>query len=175
MIEPVLKAIAALNEMVGAGVIEQYAIAGATAVMFYAEPVMTHDLDVFALLSADAGPLISLQGVYAHARERGYEISAEHIVVGGVPIQILPAFDALTSEALERAREETVGSEKTRVVRLEHLLAIMAKTARPKDIARIAHIRDTAEVDLESLNDILVRHQLHTKWTAILERLKEQT
>ena len=36
----------AINEMREEGVIEDYAIAGAMAVLFWAEPIPTYDLDV---------------------------------------------------------------------------------------------------------------------------------
>jgi hypothetical protein len=39
----------AINEMKDAGVIEDYAIAGAMALVFWIEPVPTYDLDVLVL------------------------------------------------------------------------------------------------------------------------------
>ena len=39
-----------LNDMKSDGIIEDYAIGGGMAVLFYAEPTRTYDLDVFVLL-----------------------------------------------------------------------------------------------------------------------------
>ena len=44
------RAIVVLNEMVKAGVIQEYAIAGAVAAILHAEPVATKDLDVLVAL-----------------------------------------------------------------------------------------------------------------------------
>ena len=39
------------------GVIEDYAVAGAMAILFWTEPVPTYDLDVLVLLPASPGPM----------------------------------------------------------------------------------------------------------------------
>jgi hypothetical protein len=53
-----------LNSMKAEGVIEEYAIAGAMALVFWTEPVPTWDLDVLVFLPAAAGPLVSLDGIH---------------------------------------------------------------------------------------------------------------
>ena len=90
-----------LNDMRERRVVADYAIGGATAVLFYAEPTRTYDLDVFVLLSPDAAAAApaSLSGVYAWARARGFEQEREHLMVDGVPVQFLPAYNALVEEA----------------------------------------------------------------------------
>ena len=57
----------ALNAMKAEGVIEEYGIAGAMAMVFWTEPVPTFDLDVLVLLPPAEGALISLQGIYRWA------------------------------------------------------------------------------------------------------------
>lgn len=44
------KALAVLNELEQAGILGRYAIGGAMAATFYAEPVVTFDLDIFVVL-----------------------------------------------------------------------------------------------------------------------------
>ena len=44
-----------LNRMRDDGVVADYAIGGATAVLFYAEPTRTYDLDVFVTLHGEHG------------------------------------------------------------------------------------------------------------------------
>ena len=50
---------AILNELESAGLVERYAIGGAMAGFFYAEAVVTEDLDAFVLLKTSGG-LVSL-------------------------------------------------------------------------------------------------------------------
>lgn len=48
--------------------------------------------------------ITSLEPIYLWAAEHGYEVRAEHIVIGDVPVQFLPAYNALAEEAVVRAR-----------------------------------------------------------------------
>ena len=54
----------ALNELKADGVIREYAIAGAMALVFWIEPVPTYDLDVLVSLPESAGPIISLERIH---------------------------------------------------------------------------------------------------------------
>lgn len=62
-----------LSEMPRDGIVADYAVGGAMAMLFYAEPTRTYDLDVFVVLGNTGAPtpLISLDGIYAWARSRG--------------------------------------------------------------------------------------------------------
>jgi hypothetical protein len=87
-----------LAQMRDEGVVTDYAIGGATAVLFYAEPTRTYDVDVFALLpSVGQSLLVSLAPVYRWAESQGFTVDAEHVLVHSVPVQILPAYNALVS------------------------------------------------------------------------------
>jgi hypothetical protein len=57
-------ALRALNSIKGERVIEDYAVAGAMAMVFWTEPVPTYDLDVLVLLPAAHGPIVSLGPIY---------------------------------------------------------------------------------------------------------------
>jgi hypothetical protein len=91
-----------LNELENQSVFSSYAIGGAMAATFYTEPVLTFDLDVFVVLSPGTGQLISLAPVYEALRARGYGEEKETVVIEGVPVQFLPAYNALVEEALGR-------------------------------------------------------------------------
>ncbi len=80
-------------------------IGGGIAVLFYAEPILTYDLDVFCLLPAEKGGLISLSALYKYLRKKGYREQEEHIVIEGIPVQFIPAYNELVEEAIERAVE----------------------------------------------------------------------
>src|SRR3954471_18853321 len=88
-----------LKELEQAGLIGPYAIGGAFAFIYYAEPFETGDLDVFAHIPSQ-GMLISLTPIYEHLRSLGYHEEDELISIEGVPVQILPATGALVEEAI---------------------------------------------------------------------------
>jgi predicted nucleotidyltransferase len=85
-------------------------------------------------------------------------------MIEGVPVQFLPAYNALVEEALGQAREIDYDGVPARVVRAEHLIAVALQTGRSKDRARVAMLREQASLDLNLLADILKRHQLEEKW-----------
>jgi len=153
-----------LNELEREGVFTRYAIGGAMAATFYTEPVLTFDLDVFVLLQSSGTGLVSLAPIYDALRTRGYKEEQECILIEGVPVQFLPAYNALIEEALAQAREIDYEGVPARVVRAEHLIAICLQTGRAKDRARVAMLREQAHLDHELLADILNRHQLEDKW-----------
>ena len=134
-----------LNELELEGVFTRYAIGGAMAATFYTEPVLTFDLDVFILLQSESGGgLVSLDVIYQALRGRGYNAERETVSIEGVPVQFLPAYNALIEEALAQAREIDYEGVPARVVRAEHLIAICLQTGRAKDRARVAMLREQA-------------------------------
>lgn len=61
-----------LNALRNDGIVGDYALGGATAVLFYAEPTRTYDLDVFVILpDAQSELLTSLRPLDEWARRRG--------------------------------------------------------------------------------------------------------
>ena len=153
-----------LNEMVAARLVERYAIGGAMGAYFYAEAVITEDLDAFVLLAQPVSGLVTLAPVYEFLKARGATERREHLLLAGTLVQLIPAYDALTEEAVHQSVERTVGQTPTHVMRPEHLIAIALKTGRAKDHARVAMLLEEADVDSALLNDILQRHQLSEKW-----------
>jgi hypothetical protein len=135
------------------------------AAMFYTEPILTYDLDVFALLPTSDAGLITLAPLYDELRRRGYPPDGETIVIDEVPVQFLPAYNQLLGEALEQAREMEYGSIRTRVLGAEFLVAIMLQTGREKDRQRLELFRRDVPLDLEKLNDLIVRFGLSERWS----------
>ena len=131
---------------------------------FILEPVLTFDLDVFVLISAITGKLVSLAPIYEALRQRGYKEEKECVQIEGVPVQFLPAYNALIEEALAQAREIDYEGVSTRVVQAEYLIAICLQTGRARDRARVAMLREQAHLDHALLADILKRHQLEDAW-----------
>jgi hypothetical protein len=154
-----------LNEMERDGVFTRYAIGGAMAAVFYVEPLLTFDLDVFVVLPQTSGGLLTLAPLYDALRARGYfEQENECIRIEGVPVQFLPAYNALLEEALKEAQEIMYEEVPARVLRSEHLLAICLQTGRSKDRERVRILREQAKLDQNFLADVLRRHQLEDKW-----------
>ena len=114
-------------------IVADYAIGGATAVLFYAEPTRTYDVDVFALLpTVDQSELVSLTPVYRWAELQGFTVDAEHVLVHDVPVQILPAYNALVIDAIHTARAHDYQGVPGRVVDPEHLIALSLQAGGPR-------------------------------------------
>jgi hypothetical protein len=161
------KTLAVINTLESEGIIGRYAIGGAIGLLFYAEPALTYDLDIFCYLN-QAGELINLGPLYKYLREKGHEAKGEHIEIEGVPVQFLPPTSDLVKEALDNAVETTFAGVFTRVFQYEHLLSIMVETGRAKDKARIAEALESAQPDHDKLKDILKRHGLVDRWSRIV-------
>jgi hypothetical protein len=157
--------------MVRDGVIEKYAVAGAIGAMFYVEPFSTKDLDVFVLIPQDR-IIIELPG-WDYLKALGYtEVQNEGIVVEGWPVQFLPATTPLEREAYLNAQLLHVEEVPVTVALPEHLVAIMLKVGRPKDIARIRMFLSQDAVEISALEDVIGRHGLTEKWMQFRESVK---
>ena len=153
-----------LNELEREGVCGRYAIGGAVGAIFYMEPFLTYDLDVFVVLPTTEGGLVTLAPVYAALRRRGYGEEGECVEIEGVPVQFLPAYNALVEEALAAAVETRYEATPTRVLTAEHLAAIMLQTGRDKDRQRFTTFLHEARLDHSRLAAIVQHHQLETRW-----------
>lgn len=169
------RTITVLNAMQDEGVILEYALGGAVAALFYIEPIETHDLDVFISLPETKGALLSLDGVYQYLSERGYDAHEEHVVIEGVPVQFLVASTPLVEEAMSSATARDYGPEQVRVMNPEHLVAIMVELNRPKDRIRLSLFLEQAQLSMDSLFDILERHNLRKKWNKLLKEMGRET
>jgi hypothetical protein len=159
-IAPMEKTIQVLNRMVTDKIIESYAVGGGIAALFYIEPVTTFDLDVFVFLPAQPTPLVSLTPLYAWLTEHGYRPEKEQVVVEGVPVQFIPVYNDLVTEATRQAVTNKYGTTPVRVVTAEYLMAIMVQTYRPKDRERLVRFLEEATIDHNLLRNILERHHL---------------
>lgn len=157
-----------LNEMVEEGILEAYAIGGAMAAVFYVEPVATFDLDVFVLLppAERDRTIVTLERQTQWLARRGYPAAGEHVMIEGVPVQLLPAYNSLVTESVAAAVERPLGQTKAQVCRPEHLMAILVQTGRSKDRARLQMFLEEAEFDRTFLGDLIDRFGLGERWLA---------
>ena len=119
------------------------------ALTFWSEPIATYDLDVLVVLPQSQGSLVSLD------RE-------EHLLIAGVPTQILPSPNALADEAIREAASLDYEGVPVRVVRAEYLIALFcephSRTAKRRE--RVAALLEGADLDRGRLDAILDRHRL---------------
>jgi hypothetical protein len=127
------QALKVINRMKDEGIVRDYAVGGAVALLFYAEAVLTYDLDVFCRLPGTHSSLVSLAPIFEWLKSRGYREDKEHMVIEGLPVQFIPAYNSLVEEAVECAEERTFKGVPIRVVQMPHLIAIMIQTGRNKD------------------------------------------
>jgi len=164
------KALAVINKLEQDGVIGGYAIGGAVAATRYIEPIQTYDLDIFVILPVSTSGLLTIAPIYSHLKQMGYAPKAEFVIIEGWAVQFLPVYDNLTEEALEQAVQIDFDSVPTRVFAAEHLAAIMLNTGRPKDHARLVQFFEFDAVNRATLENIIDRHGLNTKWDGFRKR-----
>jgi hypothetical protein len=155
-------ALRALNTLVDDGVLKDYAVAGAMAMVFWTEPVPTYDLDVLVLLPETPDRLVSLDGLYRWAEQRGFPASDEHLLIHGVPTQFLPSPSPLADEALREAALVQYEDVPVRVVRPEYLIALYlepaARSARRRE--RAALLMELPSLNQGLLGEIMARYGL---------------
>ncbi len=149
-----LTALQTLNGLKRKGIIKAYAIGGGYAVNYYLEPSYTYDLDVLVLLGSDA----DYHALYKYFREAGNKIENIYIMIGDLPVQFLPSFiSPLFDEAIKKARRITVGGVLSKVVRVEHLIALLLVSFRTKDKIHILSLLELA--DRKVLDETLRRFE----------------
>ena len=148
-----------LNELEAEGCLGRYAIGGAMGSLFYADPVTTFDLDIFVVLPKAENGLLTLEPLYEALRRRGH-VPGEHVMIEGVPVQFLPAYNPLLEEALAQARPDEVEGVPTRILKVEHLIAIAIQTNRQKDRLRVQILLKEGNPARDALGEICQRHNL---------------
>lgn len=157
------KAFVVLNEMVAQKLISGYALGGGMAALFYAEPVLTYDMDVFVFVPDSSGLLIDLSPLYGFLKKRGYVVKGECVVIADIPVQLIPAYNPLVDEAVREAKKVKYKGAPARICRPEHLIAIALQTGRHKDKERVTSFLKTVKIDKKLLNRILKKYGLIQK------------
>ncbi len=161
-----------LNRMVKEGVILDYAVFGAVAQMRYTEAVATFDADV--LVAVPKPDAIDVLGpLYEFCKALGYLPEGEAIRVGAWPVQLIPAFDSLTEEAIREAETADLEGTHIRVVCADYLAVIALSVGRGKDFARILALREVGAVEDDQISALAERHGLADAWRKFLERFDE--
>ncbi len=163
LVAPVLSVLNKLREQ---RLLEDYAIGGGIAVLYYTEPVLTYDFDVICVFPG-SGLLVDPSPVFEYLRKEGYAFGKEdRIDIEGLPVQFIPASKGLVEEALQSAVNVVISGVESKILTAEYLVAIMLQLNRPKDRAKIDLLINNAEVKLDAakLHDIITKYDLISKW-----------
>lgn len=153
----------ALNALVEEKVVERYAVCGGTAALFYdTETLRTYDIDIFVFFP-QIGFLVDLSAIYTWARNRGYGIDAEHLLIYNVPVQILVAGAGLELEALEAANVLDYDSVPVPVVKPEFLVLLYTKVGGRNRIRRALDLLDLG-LDEALISELVEKHNLQAAW-----------
>src|ERR1041384_5993582 len=155
---PLAEVLQAANGLVAARLIEDWALGGALAAIYYVEPFTTYDADIF-FIPKDKGLTAGIAAIYAHLQAQGWQVEREHLLLNGFPVQFLAA-SGLTEEAVREAERIEYEGVLAKVFRAEHIVAIAASVGRAKDKARIEQLLQQADLDQNRLENILQRYNL---------------
>jgi len=157
-----------INELKNKGLINDYAIGGGIAALFYIEPFLTYDLDVFIIPieRTDEKNLIVLSPIFDYLKPRGYSWKGEHIIIEGVLVQLIPV-DELEKEAVECAREIEYEGVKAKVLTPEYLIVILLRAGRRKDIEKVERLLEQAEIDRKKIDELLNKFDLKERFNAL--------
>ncbi|MEW6041279.1 MAG: nucleotidyltransferase [Elusimicrobiota bacterium] len=161
------EAIKVINELKEKRLIKDYAIGGGIAAIYYIEPFLTYDLDIFILITKEDKELILLTPIYNFLESKGYHWKGEHIVIGEMPVQLIPA-DELEEEAIDNARKIKFEGIETKVIKPEYLIPILLRAGREKDKEKITKLLEQADVNRAKLDKILIKYHLTEKFKKII-------
>src|SRR3954468_16970808 len=99
---PLADAFLAANELVSAGLIEDYALGGALAAIYYVEPFTTYDANI-VFIAEDKTLSAGIPGIYGYLQAKGWRVEREHLLIKDFPVQFLAA-SGLT-EAVRNAKQ----------------------------------------------------------------------
>ncbi len=150
-----------LNQMKSEGILTEYAIGGAVASIFYIEPATTYDLDVFVILPEESeSTLLIMKPLYEWLERKDCKFLGEHILIEGIPVQFIPAYNELVNEAVENASVLNYDNVPVRVIAPEYLVAIMLQVNRNKDRERALRFFEEYQSNETKLQRILKDHNL---------------
>ena len=80
---PLAGVLRAANGLVAAKLIEDWALGGALAAIYYVEPFTTYNADIF-FIPADKSLTAGIPAIYAHLQSQGWQVEREHLLVARI-------------------------------------------------------------------------------------------
>jgi len=163
------KTLMMINDLKKKKLIKDYAIGGGIAAMFYIEPILTYDLDVFVITpkGGKSGKVINLTSLYDFLEKKKCTWRGEHIIVKGVPVQFIPV-DELEEEAVRSAKVMRYKGVHTKVITPEYLVAIFLRAGRKKDLEKVERLLTQADIEMKKLKKIVHAYGLEKKLSSIM-------
>jgi hypothetical protein len=158
-----------LNELKRKKVINDWVIYGAVAFIYWDEPVVTFDVDIFVTTAVEAdyySKVLSALGRYGPVVKEAATFS-----IGGVLVQVFPATGhELWEDLINHAVSAKVDGEPVRIASREHLIVLALQRFDPvKDVPRISRLYEKA--DHGKVDSLLKRFDKDGVLTAKLRRL----
>jgi hypothetical protein len=147
---------AACNKLVEEGIIQDYALGGGLGALYYTEPFLTYDADIFyepMVLDLNAG----IPAIFQRLKLMGHAMINDRIAIKGLPTQFLTAH-GLTQEALKAADPVNLDGVPGKIFRPEYLAAIAMQVNRTKDKLKAELLLDQSGLDTAKLDTILRKH-----------------
>jgi DNA-binding Lrp family transcriptional regulator len=163
-----------INELQSMGIIERFAIGGGIAHFYYIEAGTTYDLDVMVGMKVQTSGLISLGPLYEWAEKSGYEVSEEHIVIEGIPVHFLPAYNPMVTEAIDKADQVEIFGVKTFIMSPEYLMVIMLDTYRTKDRERLIKFLSQSRYSTEIFESLAEKFNVLHKYKEFRAKYHDQ-
>lgn len=151
------------------GTLKDYALGGAMATIYYTEPFVTKDIDIF-FIPPEKDKIILLTPFYDFLLKKGYKTYKEYIMIGDIPIQFIPTATELEKEAVENAVYIKYKNIGVKILRPEYLVAIFLEVFRAKDRDKLIKLLDQAKIDKILLKNILARYNLDKKFDDFMEK-----
>jgi hypothetical protein len=151
-----------LEAMKADGVIAEYAVAGAVAFVIWDEPIATQDLDVVIIVAGDTHQLDPLRPVFDWLGAHAIALDGEHAIIGGVPVQFLPAWHPLIEEGVREAATVPYEGLPLRVLRPAHLVGswrVDPSADSFKRRERAARLIEAGHVTSEEIAALMEKHR----------------
>ena len=109
-----------------------------------------------------------MEPLYGILRERGYTFDAGHVMIYETSAQFLPAYNALSEEAVREAILQDYEGVPVGVIRPEHLIALAFQTSGAHRRSRADAPLSENGIDLNILNAVMERHRIVHLWPEVI-------
>lgn len=164
------KTLQKINDLCDQKIIERYAIGGGIAHFYYIEAGLTYDLDLLVIMDEKGKSLLSLEPIYDWAKANRYESVEEHIIIEGIPVQFLPAYNELIKEAVIESQQVELYGVKTNIVGAEYLMAIMLDVYRAKDKERLIKFFEECPYSSELFENLIKKFNLENRYKGFRQK-----